>query len=283
MSGPHSHTLYSADKYKVSFSSAKFTTAKQEWQVWWGQATLLNRLLSATLLAMLSGCQFITPGGALMANKVVQESAADSLRLKSIDAHTQAEACRLTGLELAKSEKDEHAIAQFEKARKLDPGLKGVAYPLAVLYDRQGKLDLAEREYQRAIKERPHDADVLSDYGYFLYTYRDPLQAESVLKQALKRDSKHQKAQVNLGLVLARQGKYKEAYSSFEAALGPAAAHQNVGMLLAQAGQQQQAIVHLRQAVERDPSLTQAQSVLAEWEQQTPHNTIRPVAGVQGE
>ena len=97
----------------------------------------------------------------------------DQLPLKSIDQHTKAEACRLTGLELASHEKDDHAIAQLEQARKLEPELKGVAYPLAVLYDRQGRLDAAQREYERALLESPKDADLRNDYGYFLYSRKN--------------------------------------------------------------------------------------------------------------
>lgn len=183
----------------------------------------------------------------------------DGLRLEAIDQRMQAEACRLTAMELAAHEKDEHAIAQFEQARKLDPNLKGIAHPLAVLYDRQQRLDAAQREYERATTESPRNADVHNDFGYFLYSRGDYANARKQLEQALSLNSEHSKAQINLAMVLAAEGEYEEAFDYFEQALGPAAAHHNVGVLQFRAGNREEALAHLQKSAATDPSLGSAE------------------------
>mgnify|MGYP000036762186 CR=1 FL=1 len=176
----------------------------------------------------------------------------------AIDTRTQAEACRRTAMQLAAHEKDEHAIAQLERARELDPGIKGVAHLLAVLYDRQGRIDAAEREYLLALKETKNSPDVLNDYGYFLYCRDELTRAEKALRDCLKQDRTHKTAILNLGMVLAKQGKNEASFAAFEKVVGPAAAHHNLGMLQLRAGSREEGLRHLEQAADRDPSLPSA-------------------------
>jgi len=161
-------------------------------------------------------------------------------------------------MQFAAHEKDEHAIAQLERARELDPGIKGVAHLLAVLYDRQGRIDAAEREYLQALKETKNSPDVLNDYGYYLYCREELTRAEEVLRDCLQQDRTHKTAMLNLGMVLAKQGKNEESFAAFEKVVGPAAAHHNLGMLELRAGSRQEGLRHLQQAANRDPSLPSA-------------------------
>lgn len=208
-------------------------------------------------------CLMLTAGCSLTAKAPrVTNQSSEGLRLRSIDQQTKAEACRLTALELAAAERDEHAIAQFEQARQLDPNLKGVAHPLAVLYDRQGRLDAAQREYDRALKEDSRNADVLNDFGYFLYSRGDFAGARQRLEQAIARNAQHPKARINLAMIMAAEERYDEAFVHFEHALGPAAAHHNIGLLKLRSGMQDEGLAHLREASTGDPSLGSA-NVLA--------------------
>lgn len=194
----------------------------------------------------------------------------EHLRLRAIDSQLQAEACRRTAVELAAHERDDHAIAQFERAREIDAGIHGIAHPLAVLYDRQGRMDAAEREYKKALVNAPKDANLLNDYGYFLYSRGDLAQAEPMLRHAIQLRPEHPKAALNLGMVLLGSGRFDEAFTQFETAVGPAAAHHNIGMGLMRQGRREEAIVHFRQAIKRDPSLTQTNAVLAQLESTQP-------------
>ena len=177
------------------------------------------------------------------------------LQLRSIDQQTKAEACRLTAVELASHAKDEHAIAQFEQARKLDPDMEGIAYPLAVLYDRQGRIDAAQREYEQALLELPKNADLRNDFGYFFYSRQMYADAQKQLEQALKLNKNHPKARLNLAMTLASEQQFEQALKQFELALGPAAAHHNIGLILFKAGRKDEALNHLQKAAQIDPSL----------------------------
>jgi Flp pilus assembly protein TadD len=131
-----------------------------------------------------------------------------SLSAKSageIDSRTQAEAYRRTGMQLAAHERDEHAIAQLERARELNPDMKAIAHPL--------------------------------------------------------------------GMVLARQSRDEGAFAEFEKAVGPAAAHHNLGLLLIRHGQREQGLEHLQQAAQTDPSLHSA-SILTQL--QSPQENAQP-------
>ncbi len=158
---------------------------------------------------------------------------------------------------------DDEAIGQYLLARNLDPKVKGVAHPLAVLYDRAGKMDAAEREYRIAIVEQGDNADLLSDYGYFLYSRGKHEEAESTLRSALKKNPKHHQATVNLGLVVGARGNYDEAQKLFAEAIGPAAALHNIGMLKLRAGDAVGAMENLKGASSQDPSLNESREVLA--------------------
>ncbi|MFV0444256.1 MAG: tetratricopeptide repeat protein [Planctomycetaceae bacterium] len=155
------------------------------------------------------------------------------------------------------------AIEQYLRVREYQPGRDGIAHPLAVLYDRQGRVDSAEREYRLALDEAPKDADLLNDYGYFLYSQGDLSGAEELYHRALKQNPQHRSAQVNLALAAAEQQRYEEAFILFERAVGPAAAHHNVGVVLARHGKLKEAEQHLLAAAKRDPSLELTQDVLA--------------------
>jgi len=173
-------------------------------------------------------------------------------------------AIRLETAELARKRgMDREAVEQYLAARKLDPQLRGVAHPLAVLFDRAGQGDAAEREYRTALVERPGDADVLCDYGYFLHGRRRFEAAETTLRSALNRQPDHQQATVNLALVVGTQGNYEESRRLFERAIGPAAALHNVGMLKLQAGDREAGLADLRTAAGLDPSLTETREVMA--------------------
>lgn len=213
-------------------------------------------LLLASLLAIQSvGCALIPGSSSLVESP--GKNAADPR-----DQKLQAEACRRTALQLAAHEKDEHAIAQLERARELHPQIQGVSHSLAVLYDRQGKMDAAEREYRLALQESKNDADVLNDYGYFLYSRGDFKDAEDMLRAALKQKPDHTRAQVNLAMTLARLDRFDESFALFESAVGRAAAHHNIGMLMIRDGDESKGLVHLRKAAAADPSLP-SQNILA--------------------
>lgn len=221
-----------------------------------------RRAVALLMLALLtSGCSATGIGRTGSGLK----RSADLTESGTLSSDQRADVCLQTGLQLAAHEKDDHAITQLEKARELNPKLKGVAHPLAVLYDRQGRFGPAEREYERALQEEKNNADLLNDFGYFRYSQRRYEDARPLLIQARKLNPDHPRATINLAMVLAAEEDFDAAFGLFSEVVGEAAAHQNVGLLMLKAGREEEAIVHLESAADQDPSLVTAQTVLADY------------------
>ncbi len=176
---------------------------------------------------------------------------------------------------------DREAIAAYLEVRQRAPEHAGISHPLAVLYDRSGMTDAAAKEYAQALRENPKSADVHCDYGYFLYSTGEVVDAERVLRQAIQLDAGHQQAKVNLALVLGHQGKFDESESLFTEAIGPAAAKHNVGMLKLRAGDRAGAKQYLQEAAKRDPSIQEGKRVIAWLDASTVPN-VAPVGGTLG-
>ncbi|MFG0254443.1 MAG: tetratricopeptide repeat protein [Rhodopirellula sp. JB053] len=184
--------------------------------------------------------------------------------LKSVDASRMELQIALETAKLAEQRgMDQDAIRAYQTVRRLDPDRPGVAHRLAVLYDRLAMTDAAQREYTSALAESPHDPDLLCDHGYFQYSMGSLDEAEQTLRSCLKVDAGHDKAMVNLAVVLAEQQQFDEAQRLFETAIGPAAAMHNIGVLKLRQGHVEEGRQLIAEAVKRDPSIQQGQMVLS--------------------
>lgn len=167
-----------------------------------------------------------------------------------------------TAKELESHGKESAAIEQYERARFFMPKQPGIAARLAVLYDRAGNHELASAEYAAALKEDAKNADLWNDFAYFQFQRTEFAEAEIAARKALKINPEHKRCWVNLGLIEAEQEKYDEAFVSFTKAVSPAAAHNNLGMILARQGKNEQARKELAEARRMDPTLKQPAAVL---------------------
>jgi Flp pilus assembly protein TadD len=229
-----------------------------------------KRLMSG-LTCVLFGCATFTserlltrPKPDMRETKTSESSALPTTPLRYVDSDKlRAEACLRTAGELAKAGQDEHAIAQFQRARTFDADIQGVAHPLAVCYDRIGRFDDARHEYDTALQASPRDPQLLNDLGMHHLHKQDWAEAERYFRNALKYDPKHPCASTNLGIVLAEQGRYTEAESAFAESATEAAAASNVAMFLARHGRRDEAEAKFREALSREPSLQPASDGLA--------------------
>jgi Tfp pilus assembly protein PilF len=191
-----------------------------------------------------------------------------------------AEACIATAEELETAGHLREAVSLYEKGRQHDPEAIDYSRRLAVLYDRLDLPVKARPEYRAAIKCSPDNADTLNDYGYFLYRQGELIEAESQLRRALELAANHERVWTNLGIVLAHQGRYGEAFEAFTRVVGPAAAHSNVGAILAKQGQVEQAQRAFRQALALNPELRQPQVFLAYFTQPTTPSDSKSASAV---
>ena len=173
-----------------------------------------------------------------------------------------ARACLVAAEQMQNSGQVKQAILLYEKARRNDPSLKSVAHHLAVLYDAQGDSARSLSEYNKAVESDPKNPSLLSDLGYYYFEREDLPEAEQSLRKALAIDPKHQKALTNLGMVLAAEKRFDESFAVFSQAVGPAAAHSNVGVLLAKQGRNDDARKEFHAALALDATLKQPKAFL---------------------
>jgi Flp pilus assembly protein TadD len=130
---------------------------------------------------------------------------------------------------------------------------------LAVLHDKSGNFKASEEHYQVALKLEPKNAELLCDRGYS-YLLQDRLEeAQENLEKAIKRDSDLTRAHNNMGLLLAQQGHVDRALVEFAAAgCSHAEARTNLAYALTMAGNVDDAQYHLEIARQADASLLEA-------------------------
>jgi len=193
-----------------------------------------------------------------------------------------AEACLTTARELEENGHHREAILLYERALTHRPNLPGVAHHLAVLYDLQGQPDRAAVEYRKALAQSPEDADLLNDAGYFHLRRNELGEAETHLRRAVEADPQHEQAWTNLGMVLGRQGRHTESVAAFAHATTEAAANSNVGVILAQQGDYDEARSFLHKSLALDPNLKQPKACLAVLDKLTarPEDTTKPMSKV---
>jgi Flp pilus assembly protein TadD len=168
---------------------------------------------------------------------------------------------------LEKDGKDVDAIAYYEHARQLDPGLnEKAARRLAVLYDQNDQQAKAMIEFQELLKKRPKDSTLLSDLGYSYYNRGQWSEAESYLRQAVSADKSNKRAWVNLGMTLAQLGHRSDALSAFEKAVSPAEAQANLAFVLTSQGNTIDAMTAYRKALTLEPTHPIARAALAKLE-----------------
>lgn len=128
---------------------------------------------------------------------------------------------------LARAGKNEEALKALSKLRDRKPDWR--AYNLeGTILDQMGRTDEAQRRYAAALQIVPQDAGVMSNYGLSLALSQKPAEAEAMLRRAAALPTATPKVRQNLALVLALQGKYKEAEELARKDLPPEQAAANV-------------------------------------------------------
>ena len=188
---------------------------------------------------------------------------ANQSQAPELPAKDSARVCLATAESLDRKGKHAEAIPLYEKARNQDPrNATQVTKRLAVLYDTVGEFEQARKEYERALKQSPSDADVLTDLGYSCYCRGLWPEAEKHLRQALVANPRHPRAAVNLGLTLAQQERYAESVEMFKKAVSPAQANCNLGFILLAQQKPAEARKAYQDALALDPSLQIARIAL---------------------
>ena len=134
-------------------------------------------------------------------------------------------------------DKLDDAIAAYRSALAKNPKRADIEGRLAIVLDRQGSPQEADKHFEKALKLDPRNPDLLCDRGYCLYLRGQNAEAEKAYQAALTLAPKHPRTHTNLGLVLAARGDSEGAVAEFtRAGTDPADARSNLALTLALGG-----------------------------------------------
>ena len=138
---------------------------------------------------------------------------------------------------------------------------------LGIVCDKLGRYNQAEESFVQGIKHAPKAAFLHNNLGFSCLLAGKHPEAEGHLRKALTLNGQFQRARVNLGLALAKQGQLEPASVEFKRALPEAQAYYNLGYLHRLAGEWEKAGNCYKLALELDPELAEAKTSLALCEQ----------------
>ena len=195
-------------------------------------------------------------------------------------SRSPAEACRAclaTAREMEAHGDHAAAIEQYERARAFAPDQPGIAARLAALHERSANHDRAATEYAVALKEDPANADLWNDFAHFRFQRAEFVAAESAARRALMLDPDHKRAWVTLGLIEAELEHYDDAFASLTHAVSPAAAHNDLGIILTRQGKPDLARREFAAARRLDPTLKQPAAPNADAPEHTARSSPPPL------
>jgi Tfp pilus assembly protein PilF len=180
----------------------------------------------------------------------------------------------------------DRARRAYQKALDMEPNNLPALQALAHLYGAIKDHDRAIATYQRAVAAHPKDAPLWFDFGTYQCRCKEWDPAVQNLRQAIALDPENRLYANWLGNCLARAGRYDESVVCFEKAVGPAQARYNVARMQLHMNQEEAARQNLRLAVQTDPRLEEARSLLAKLEgagiQQAGYQVAAPNQGAPG-
>jgi tetratricopeptide (TPR) repeat protein len=139
-------------------------------------------------------------------------------------------------------------------------------YSLGTLFLRQGQLDAALTEFEKALQINPNNAEAEMNSGVALLQKGDLDGAINHTQKALQIDPDYFEAEYNLGNLLQQRGQPDEAIPHYRKALvskpSYPEAHNSLGVALAQKGELDAAIAEFEEALRLKPDYPEAHSDL---------------------
>ncbi len=159
--------------------------------------------------------------GYLKSQEVIAKKREDYLKLGLAQAKETPENPRPyyeVGMIYKNTGKYEEAKKCFEKVAELNPKYKLVLTNLGDIYAKSGETTRAIEAYKQSIAEK-NDENAYINFGMLCYKIGKSEDAIKLLKKAVELNPKNPIAYNNLGLLLTKTKKYREALAVFEVAL----------------------------------------------------------------
>ncbi len=150
----------------------------------------------------------------------------------------------------------------FQKAIQIDPSYTPAYRSLATLYVILEDPGRAIQTYQTALKHAPKDAQVWYELGMCCCRRKDFAHGVTALTRACELEPENHRMVKALGYTLARMGRYDDSLACFCRVLPRAKAHYNLARMLEVGNQLDLCKYHLQCALQDDPTLEAAQTML---------------------
>ncbi len=138
------------------------------------------------------------------------------------------------------------AFVQYEKALRVDPSQIHIRYKLGRLFLEKGLLEDAGRKFQEILKVTPNDALALEGMGRVYFKQANFTEAERSLKRAVDLRNNLWQSHNALGIIYDRQGKPDLAISHYRSAIAlkPSSSmlYNNLGISLLLKGDYEEAV-----------------------------------------
>lgn len=198
-----------------------------------------------------------------------QDPASLAKAAKEIGPQLQLSAARLA----EQQGRPDVAREQYQKVLAVDSGNRNALIGLARLSHRGGDTLGAIQTYRQALSAHPNDAVIMNDLG-LCYAQNGQLdESIEVLRRATQFAPDRTMYVNNLATALVEANRSNEAVAYLSKVHGVSKANMQVGYLLSQTGQLDAADAYLNHALELDPTLSQARSLL---DQMSPRVSARP-------
>lgn len=161
----------------------------------------------------------------------------------------------------------EQAEQMYRSLLQKSPQDARLHHRLGVLAVRRGEFARAEEHFRTAQSLGLATLDLQSDIGYCLYLQQKLPEAEATLREAVKAAPNHVAATNNLALVFGAQGRYKESLDLFKRVNREAEAYANLGYVLAQNGDSEQAKQMYLHALTLDNTMRAAAQAMVQIEE----------------
>lgn len=174
---------------------------------------------------------------------------------------------------VAEQQGDTEAAAEaYRQALAKSPNDRRVLINFARLKHRSGDLDGSIVTYQQCLKYHPNDAVALNDLG-LCYSRKNQLeQAIEHVTAAVKARPDSKRYRNNLATLFVESDRLEDSLDILSDMQGEAIGNYNVGFLLSRRNRGTEAVSYLQRALQLDPTLAPAHSLLAE---------VAPLGGIQ--
>lgn len=223
-----------------------------------------NRRTLAAAIVLVSGCaksQHLVPSSDRSAWRQVRD--ADVLNAREAETPRILPETHFRAGQLFEAQGQyDQAIRQFRKAIATSHDFVAAHHQLGLALSRVGRHHEAVKSLVRATELRPDNAALRNSLGfeYMLLARWDV--AETELRAAVAIEPNLTRANVNLGIVLARTGRFDEALDTFQQVLPDSDAYYNLGLILRGQGKHDQAAEAFTHVLELDPQFTAASAQL---------------------